>query len=130
MKTANGTRARVLIIEDEESIRQGFRAIFERDGYQVNVARDGKMAIRGFSQFAPDLAVVDILLPEKTGVETIKELLGLKPELKIIAVSGGGQHLQPEDCLSLAQKAGAHLAFRKPVMAQQLLDGAKELLEG
>jgi len=122
-------RATVLVVEDEEAIRQGFRALFERAGYKVAVARDGKMALRIARETPPSLAVVDILLPEKTGVDTLRELRILVPTIKIIAVSGGGSHLVAEDCLVLATRAGAHRVFAKPVAAHVLLDAAKELLD-
>ena len=77
----------------------------------------------------PDLVVTDIVMPEKEGIETIMELRALDPDVRIIAISGGGR-INPEDYLSWAQKFGVQHTFTKPVDRDSLLAAVDSLLVG
>jgi CheY-like chemotaxis protein len=120
--------AKILIVDDEISIRKMLTLLFEREGYEVKDACDGKQGIVRAKEFEPDLIITDLLMPEKEGLETIKEIRQTNPDIKIIAISGGGI-IQPEMYLHLAEKVGANLSFTKPVDTATLLLGVKRLLE-
>ncbi|MFH2092103.1 MAG: response regulator [Pseudomonadota bacterium] len=120
--------ARILIIDDEAPIRKMLTILFERNQYEVRNACDGKQGTCIAQEFMPDLIITDLLMPEKEGIETIRDIKKINPDIKIIAISGGGV-VQPEMYLKLALKMGADQSFTKPVDTATLLITVKHLLE-
>lgn len=118
--------ARILVIDDDEQCSQLLRAVFEQAGHEVATAANGKigLAMSRNSQF--DLVITDVLMPEKDGLELIKELRRDNPEARIIAISGGGL-LHAEDCLKMARLFGAQRILKKPIDVKELLQIAGEL---
>ena len=91
--------ARVLVIEDDVQVGDLLKQVLERMGHKVWHAVDGEDGVRQFTEGQFDLIITDILMPRKGGVEVIKDLIRLEPEVKIIAISGGSRNLKPEECL-------------------------------
>ena len=91
-------------------------------------ASNGEQGLRIYRQEPVDLIITDILMPEKEGIETIIELRQDFPDVKIIAMSGGGR-IGTKDYLHLAKIFGVQRTFTKPVAREQLLDAIKELLK-
>ncbi len=120
--------AKILIIDDEAPIRKMLTILFERHQYIVKDACDGKQGLLVAKNFSPDLIITDLLMPEKEGLETIQEVKKLYPDIKIIAISGGGV-VQPEMYLKLAQRVGADKSFTKPIDSKTLLSAVKLLIE-
>ena len=120
--------AYILIIDDDNQFRAMLREMLERSGYEVVEASDGKEGLRLYREKATDLIITDIIMPEKEGIEVIMELQRDFPDVKIIAMSGGGQ-LDPGLYLSMAKSFGAQYTFDKPVERQELLKAVRELLE-
>jgi DNA-binding response OmpR family regulator len=118
---------RILVIDDEEGIRHLYRAVLESEGYEVHTAEDGAAGLRLFGERSFDLVITDIVMPEKEGLETIQELLRMRPGLKILAVSGGGIG-SPFTYLVLAKQLGAAGALVKPVSMADLQAEVKRLL--
>ena len=104
--------ARILIIDDEVQILNMLRQMLEGEGYEVIDAPNGKEGIRRYRENPADLIITDILMPEKEGIETIQELKRDFPDIKIIAMSGGGR-LDPKQYLSMAKSFGAQYTFTK-----------------
>ena len=115
--------ARILIVEDEYAIRVSLRRMLESDGYEVDVASDGEEGIERHRRQPADLVVVDLLMPEKEGLETIQELCRDFPGVKIIAVSGDGFRYLP-----IAREFGASYTFTKPFDYEEFLKAVKALL--
>ena len=82
---------RVLVIEDEDMVRITIKQILEKEGYEVEVAPNGKIGLEQQEANPADIVVTDIIMPEKDGVETTIEVRSRFPETKIVAVSGGGR---------------------------------------
>ena len=93
--------ARILIIDDDVQILSMLRQTLEREGYEVVEASDGEQGEKLFREKPTDLIITDLIMPEKEGVETIKEIRSEFPETKIIAMSGGGR-IGPEMYLNFA----------------------------
>lgn len=91
--------ARVLVIEDDVQVGDLLRQVLERMGHEVSHATDGEEGVHQFVEAQFDLIITDILMPRKGGVEVIKDLIRIEPEVKIIAISGGSRNLKPEECL-------------------------------
>lgn len=79
------TKKRILFIEDEEALRSAFREAFGRNGYIVQDAADGEEGLRMAQQELPDLILLDLILPKKSGFEVLKELRG-NPATKRIPI--------------------------------------------
>ncbi len=118
---------RILVIEDDDSVRKLIRRILEGAGYTVLEAPDGVQGVQVYREQRPDLVLTDIFMPGKEGLETILELGLLDPEVRIIAVSGGGNMgiLNP---LPMAAKLGALRTLSKPFSGKELVDLVEEIL--
>jgi len=118
---------RILIIDDEVQIREMLGQMLGREGYDVVNAPDGKVGMKVCREQHIDLIITDIIMPEKDGIEMILELRHDFPDLKVIAISGGGR-LGPDGYLEMAQKLGAHRTFFKPFNRKEILEAVKDLL--
>ena len=119
--------ARILVIDDEELARFTLKEILQSNGHDVVEARNGNEGI-AFQKANPfDLVITDIIMPEKEGVETIIEMRGDFPDLKIIGISGGGR-TQNLDFLKLAKQFGAARILAKPFDEEDLIKDVNELL--
>ncbi len=120
--------ARILVIEDDEAYQRMIQVLLEREGHQVTTASDGKEGIRLFKENPVELIITDIYMPEKDGLETITELKPEFPEVKIIAVSGGGSRGWKDSTLVMAEDLGADAVLSKPFEKAELFKTIEELL--
>ena len=118
---------KILVIDDEAFICKMLKKLLEKNHYTVMDASDGKKGIQIFQERHPDLIITDLIMPGKEGLETIREIKKLNPDIKIIAMSGGGV-VDPELYLQLAEKMGANKSFSKPIDNEVLLLTVKNLL--
>ncbi|MBU0691040.1 response regulator [bacterium] len=118
--------ARILVIDDDEDVRNMLRRILEHDGHEVSDAANGDLGLRQYRANPADLVITDIIMPEKEGIETIRELRREFPDVRIIAISGGGR-VGPSDYLNAARMMGAKRTFTKPFSRQEILDCVHEL---
>ena len=118
---------RILLIDDEDMIRDLFRSILMDEGYEVVGATNGMEALEILKAQPVDLVITDILMPAKEGVETILEIKMKCPKMRIIAISGGGRtkNFTP---LEIAGNAGADLSLHKPIEPDDLLDAVRKML--
>ncbi len=119
--------AEILIVEDDAPARAVLRETLEFAGYRVREAGDGEEALRQLGEDVADLAIIDLFMPRKEGLETIREARGKFPDLKIIAISGGGNRGELE-YLPIAERFGADKVLAKPFEQSTLLGTVEELL--
>ncbi len=112
---------RVLIVDDEQNIRDVFKRALVNASHEVMVARNGKMGEQIYEEFNPDSVILDIIVPDQEGIETIMKLKASDSKAKIIAVSGGGME-STNNYLNSTLKLGAKAAFEKPVSLSDLVD--------
>lgn len=112
--------ARVLVIDDEAGVRQMIAALLSAAGHDVCQAADGHEGETRAETFVPDVAIVDIVMPRREGLETIQALRQGWPALKILAISGGGR-LGALEYLAIASHFGADGVLAKPFDRTQLL---------
>jgi DNA-binding NtrC family response regulator len=122
-----GAGQRVLIVDDDPGIRRTLHILLSREGYQVTQARDGVEALRLWRDHGGDLVITDLHMPEKNGIETIVELLSHTPNMRIIAMSGGGQ-TKRLDLLSNAAMLGAVLTIEKPFTLSEMMTIVRQAL--
>ena len=117
----------ILIIDDNSEFRETLCDILKREGYQTVEASEGDEGINIIKNNHIDLVITDMIMPGKEGIETIIELRETFPDVKIIAVSGGGRHL-PETYLNIANKFGVDFAFTKPLKTKVFLNAVAQLI--
>jgi CheY-like chemotaxis protein len=119
---------RILLIDDDNEVRNFLRSALECAGLQVLEADNGETGVKLFRHSLVDLVVTDIFMPEKEGIETIRDLRSEFPGLKILAISGGVSGLAPELYLKMAQKLGANSILEKPFTQKKFIESVLELL--
>jgi two-component system, chemotaxis family, chemotaxis protein CheY len=107
--------ARVLVIDDDPLLREVAQEMLIQAGHEVTLAENGLVALRLPDAPAPDLAIVDMLMPERDGVETIGDLKRRWPATKLVAVSAGARGLTPQLLLKMAETLGVHATLAKPL---------------
>lgn len=110
----------ILLVDDDAALRRTLRAMLERAGYAVVEAGDGDQAMASFTADRPDLVLTDIIMPNREGVETIRDLRAHDPSVPIIAMSGGGQ-TGGDLFLKIAGRLGAAATLAKPIRQATLL---------
>ncbi len=118
---------RMLIADDEPSVLLLLRTFFERQGYQVATARDGREAVVQAQHSMPDIIILDIQMPHKTGVEVVRELR-TDPrfdQVPILALTAYVRDYLPSAVLS----AGFDRMLTKPFEFAELIDLITRLLE-
>ena len=105
-------RATILLIDDDAAVLDSLRLLLEAHGFRVLTASDGREGLAAFEQHAPAVVITDILMPEQDGIGAIREMRGIRPGAKIVAMSGGGR-VDKADYLSVAEKLGADVAIEK-----------------
>jgi CheY-like chemotaxis protein len=116
--------ARILVVDDDASIRLVVRSILERQGHAVVLAESGRHGSEAIEAFSFDLAIIDIFMPDMDGLETIKALRKSLPTLPIIVMSGYAFRSvdgPPPDFFRMAMELGASACLRKPFTPAQLM---------
>ncbi len=119
---------KILVIDDDSQIRLMLRLMLVWAGYEVVEAENGREGLLRQQEHQADLVITDLIMPEQEGLETIAILRARYPDLKIIAISGGGR-IAPDRYLPTALELGANRAFSKPFDIHLLAAAIKELLE-
>jgi len=112
-------------MDDEAETRMLIQAILESAGHEVVLAADGSEGLRQYHSTSVDLALVDLFMPNREGLETIKEIKQQFPDFPMIAMSGDTLALP---LLSIAQRLGAMEVLQKPFLPEELLEAIKRLL--
>lgn len=119
--------ARILVIDDNDLVRDFLKGALQDAGYDVVVAGDGEQGLRRFAERAVDLVICDVLMPNKDGLETVREILSISGTLPIITMNGGPAVDQTVldqgeiDYLRLALAFGATRAIAKPFRPAELI---------
>jgi|SRR5579884_369668 len=114
--------ARVLVVDDDAGVRSRLRALLETAGARVSEAVHGHAALHQARAAAFDLAIIDLIMPQKDGLETIRELRLARLVPHIIAISGAAQYL------NMARLLGAEAVFPKPLNEAELISSVRRLL--
>lgn len=114
--------ASVLVVDDQDQVRQLIRETLEQAGYEVEEARDGKEGLERYRTRSPDLVIMDILMPDQDGLEGIMTLRREFPNSRVIAMTGGSETIGVGNVLDIAKMLGARRTLQKPFDLKVLLD--------
>lgn len=119
---------RILLIEDEPNIIEAIRYVLSRAGYGVNTHSDGATAVEEISRRAPDMVILDVMLPHKSGFDILRELRNSDEtrELPVLMLTARGQKKDRE----LAAQYGASRFMTKPFANTEVLQAVDELTSG
>ena len=119
--------ARIMVIDNEEFVLNVLREMLSREEHEIVTATNGVEGITLFNQQAFDLVIVDILMPQKDGLDTIREMMAINPQTRIIAISGGGRS-GVLDFLPVAEVFGALRTLAKPFERHELIEAVNAAL--
>src|SRR5215204_4942321 len=119
--------SRIMVVDDNASIREAVCEMLEQAGYETTSVENGRLAAQIHRNDPVDLIITDLFMPDTDGLEVIYQFRHEFPNVKIIAVSGGGSRGLVE-LLSVAKKMGAQRALMKPFSWEDLLAAVQELL--
>lgn len=115
--------ATILVVDDEDQVREVVCMVLERAGYAVSQARDGDEALSLYREDPPDVVVTDLVMQRMGGLQLIERLREEFPDAKIIAISAY------VDALTDPRMHGADRSLRKPFSIEALRAAVEELLE-
>lgn len=112
----------VLVVDDQDQVRQLIRETLEQAGYEVEEARDGNEGLERYRTKPADLVIMDILMPDQDGLEGIMSLRREFPDSRVIAMTGGSEGIGVGNVLDIARMLGARRTLQKPFELTVLLD--------
>jgi DNA-binding response OmpR family regulator len=117
---------KVLIADDEANIVTSLEFLLQHNGYQVQVARNGEEALQCVASFQPDLILLDVMMPLKSGYEVCQKVRENPAwqEIKIIMLSAKGRDIEVTKGLSL----GANAYVTKPFSTKELIAQVRQML--
>ncbi|MDD5140630.1 MAG: response regulator transcription factor [Verrucomicrobiales bacterium] len=120
-------RKKILIVDDHPMMREGLRSVIEHEPDMIvcGVAENANQAMEAVPKLAPDLALVDITLPGKSGLELVKDLKAMHPRLTILAISMHDESLYAERML----RAGANGYITKQQPPEELVKAIRQVLD-
>jgi len=118
-------QARILLIDDDETVRESHEAALKANGYLVDVAANGKEAIAKSKAILYDLALVDLRLPDMDGIELLTTMREAVPKMAKIIITG---YPSVENAIAAVNR-GADAYIVKPYTMQDLLEKVKEQLQ-
>jgi CheY-like chemotaxis protein len=124
---------RILLIDDDEAIREATEMLLTAKGFDVVTAASGAAAIEAVKADTFDVAVVDLFMPGMDGLETTRAMRQCDPHLPVIAVSGfmlGDRLLEMPNFDSMAAEAGAFVTLYKPFKPDALMQAIETALHG
>lgn len=116
----------ILVVDDQPGVRRLVQEVFRQAGYRVASAANGEEALALVAAERPSLAILDVKMPVMDGVETLRHLRGLAPELPVLMMTAVGDGDKVTEALAL----GARTALTKPFDVFRLQEIARSFLEG
>lgn len=117
----------ILVIDDNPEFRDILRAHLEANGHRTMLAGDGEQGLALLEREAIDIVLTDILMPQRDGLEVLREARRRWPGLPVIAISGGGW-IKATELLSMAERLGADNVLQKPVRRDDLIRAVEDAL--
>jgi CheY-like chemotaxis protein len=127
LKGGEGMKRTVLVVDDDGGVLKMIELMLGDSGFDVMVAPSGRDGLKALESQAFDLIITDIIMPEMEGIELITHLRTTRPDIPILAISGGGRS-RNFDFLKFAKKLGAKAVLEKPFRRDGLLEAVNKAL--
>ena len=124
----NAVSTRLLVIDDDNLVRAALTDMLQTAGFEVVTASNGRLGLELLDTTPVDAIITDILMPEQEGLETIREARQRFPDIRILAISGGGAGGGETQLLRFAESFGADQTLPKPFTGSQLVAAVRTLL--
>ncbi|MYF88874.1 MAG: response regulator transcription factor [Boseongicola sp. SB0676_bin_33] len=120
------TEKRILLIEDEPNIVEAIRFILSREGWRVDTSPDGKNALEAVRNRKPDLVILDVMLPNRSGYDILSDMRADEAtrDIPVMMLTARGQKKDKE----LAERLGVNKFMTKPFSNAEMLASARELV--
>jgi CheY-like chemotaxis protein len=119
--------ARILVVDDEQIVRDLLRTVLEHDGHTVDEATDGQEALDLHARNSYDVAIVDLIMPRKNGLDTVLELRAQRPETRLVVMTGALPALLGGN-RKMDEMLGAVVKLTKPMRPADLVRAVREAL--
>ncbi|WP_274363951.1 response regulator [Paenibacillus thermotolerans] len=119
-------KKKVLIVDDQNGIRVLLTEVFSSEGYRTFQASNGKLALDIVNKEAPELVLLDMKIPGMDGLEILKHIKKINPEIKVIMMTAYGEL----DMIKEATESGALMHFTKPFDIDELRSAVNAELRG
>jgi len=129
--------ARIIVIDDEQDVRDALKEVLERAGFDVDIAANGDDGLELLRSKGADVVITDIIMPGKNGVETVHDIRKNFPKTRVIVISGGGNvapmeyepsAIKTSAYLASAAAEGADATLTKPFDRREILDAVNQLI--
>jgi two-component system, OmpR family, alkaline phosphatase synthesis response regulator PhoP len=127
MSTSLELPAKILVVDDDESISTIYNHVLSREGYEVHTALDGIEAVAKTSAILPDLIILDLIMPEQEGIETLLQLHSKHPNIPVVTISGA---VGASEYLHVSSLLGASVTLQKPIRPDTLVQTVQNVLRG
>ena len=118
-------KARVLVVDDAIFMRKMISDILEGHGMEiVGEADNGQLAVEKYKELNPDLVTMDIIMPEMNGIDSVREIMAVDPQARIVMCSALGQQALVQDALA----AGAKDFLIKPFNPSRVIEVVTKIL--
>jgi len=119
--------AKILIVDDEKIVRDLLRTVLENEGHTVDEVKDGIEALDANAKSAYDVAIVDLIMPRKNGLDTVVELRAQRPELRFVVMTGALPALLDKN-RNMDDLLGSVVKLTKPMRPADLVSRVREAL--
>lgn len=123
-------KIKILVVEDEFGLHEIFREIFRMEGYEVRIATNGIQGLELYNKFKPDLVFTDIIMPEMNGLELVRKIREIDPNIKVIYMSGFFGIKKVRQQIQEEVEEYGYLTLSKPFKLSIMLDMVKGYLHG
>lgn len=112
---------KVLVVDDAAFMRMSIKNMITKHGFDVvGEAGNGNEAVAKYQELKPDIVTMDITMPEKTGLEALKEIIGMDPNATVIMVSALGQEAMMKDAITSGAKGFIVKPFKEDIIVAEL----------
>lgn len=115
---------KALVVDDAAFMRMTLKNVLEPEGFEVAEAENGAVAVEKYDEVRPDVVTMDVTMPEKDGLQAVREIVAKDPNAKVIMISALGQ----ESVIRQAILSGARDFIVKPFQADRVVTALKKVI--
>lgn len=119
---------KILLVDDEELLREGVQEMLEMQGFSVISAANGELALACVKEQDIDLIITDLVMPKMDGIDFVQQLRMINPDVPVIVVSGSTRNIMQRYGIETIQVPGADASLSKPFKSVDLIAQIRDLL--